>query len=101
MNASPIPTGRPAVSDIEASDDAEWFEANPRRLFRARRGTGGYTIIRRAPDVILRTVAPPGSAIVDADIDLAILWFSCAYPSWNPEQVRKRALKTLKHGVKK
>jgi hypothetical protein len=102
MTADPRVTGLPAVSDSEAIDDADWFEANPRRLFRARRVNGGYTVIRHTTrGVFLRVCADAGAAIVDVDCDLALLWFSSAHPTAHPEQVRKRALKALKQGGKK
>ena len=44
MSAQPAQAAVPlaVVTDLEATDDADWFEANPRRLFRARRVNGGY-----------------------------------------------------------
>ena len=49
----------------------------------------------------LRVFANAGAGIVDNDRDLALVWFSCAYPDRHPEQIRKRALKALKQGGKK
>jgi len=101
MTAAPL-HGLPAVSDIEAIDDDDWFAANPRRRFRGRRVDGGFAVIRHTTSgVFLRTFAGAGTAIVDHDRDLALLWFSSAYPAAHPEQVRKRALKALKQGGKK
>jgi hypothetical protein len=88
----------PVVTGLDAIDDAAWFEAHPQRRFRVQRVPGGPTIIRQARAVFLRTFVGAATAIVDDDISLALSWFSAAYPTWNPEQVRKRALKALKGG---
>ena len=104
MSAQPAQAAVPlaVVTDLEATDDADWFEANPRRLFRARRVNGGYAAIRHTTSgVYLRTFADAGAAIVDNDRDLALLWFASAYPDWHPQQVAKRALKAIKQGGKK
>ena len=104
MSAQPAQAAVPlaVVTDLEATDDADWFEANPRRLFRVRRVAGGYAVIRHTTSgVFLRVFANAGAGIVDNDRDLALVWFSCAYPDWHPEQILKRALKALKQGGKK
>jgi hypothetical protein len=104
MSAKSVQTAEPspAVSDGDAIDDSTWFDQHPHRRFRVRRVPGGYAVIRHTTSgVFLRTFAGADTAIADAASDLAILWFSCAYPSAHPEQVRKRALKALKQGGKK
>src|SRR5262245_30424137 len=90
----------PAVRDVDALEDAAWFAARPRRLFRARLSDGGMWIIRRrrqgdGPDVYLRAFS---HALVhhDSDGELATAWFSTALPGWPPEQVRKAVRKVIR-----
>ena len=109
MTADPLATGplavsdigaiALAVSDIEAIADAEWFAANPRRFFRARRVPGGAVLVRKVKDVIFLRTTNGSTDDADTDIELAIRWFAAAYPGWSPEQIHKAASRALKGGA--
>jgi len=101
MTADPLATALLAVSDIEAIGDADWFAEHPSRRFRARRGHRSVFIVRKAGDVLLRTIAPADTPVVDDDHNLAFAWFGACYPDWHPERIGKAARKALKRGAKK
>jgi hypothetical protein len=69
--ASPQGLEPKVTPELEAGDDRDWFADHPNRRFRARRGNRSVIIVRKAGDVLLRTVAPADTPIVDDDHNLA------------------------------
>jgi hypothetical protein len=102
MSAKPVQAAEPlpVVSDLDAVDDAGWFDRHRDRRFRARRKDGHTVLIRRVNEVIfLRTINGSADA-ADTDIELAVAWFASGYPTWSPEQIHKAARRALKRSAR-
>jgi hypothetical protein len=68
------------VTELEAGDDRDWFLLRPQRRYRVRRTDGGWWLVRRRGDVLLRTFSATTLSIADTDKAIAVAWYSAAYP---------------------
>jgi hypothetical protein len=82
------------LTDIDATDDKEWFVEHPNDDYRLRTIRGTTWLIRRirerkVADVLLRVrlASPPEAGNGDSD-DLRTLWFERAWPDIDAD-VRK------------
>jgi hypothetical protein len=62
----------PEVTDLDATDDGDWFGANPQRAYRLRQGADGWWIIEKRPGgELLRRLgtARPTRRAIDDDVN--------------------------------
>jgi hypothetical protein len=57
-------------------------------LVRRRQGSG--------TDIYLRVWAEGRELPIDADAEIAVVWFACAYPDWPTERCRKWGRRALR-----
>lgn len=93
---APLRPTIPPVSDIEATNDREWFAAHRGRLFRARRGDGGVWLVRRQGGALLRTYEHRGRLGPDTDVELAERWYRAAFPDWDVKRLKAAARRALR-----
>jgi hypothetical protein len=72
-----------------AGADRAWFAAHPDRRFRARRGDGGWWLVRRFCGAAIRTHTDKFLSIADSDTEIAVAWYTTAYPELFAKALKK------------
>ena len=83
----------PAVSDLDAIDDVQWFDANRERRYRRRPAAdGGWWLVRRrGRATFLRVYAASllNRELGDNDPVLRTVWFRHAWPQLQPQTLKQ------------